>query len=223
MLEKILVIKKYFMIKSSLSLTLLFFAQVVFAEAYGGVGVGASEACRTKYQPGFAGGDCISPNMTIRGIMGNNFNDYFSIEGSLDFSFDAGHLWDIVIGTNDEDSFFYDPNVENNRWAIATVAVHPLLRLPVSHTVSLFAGPSLGGSMVNFDYNVKYFGNNYTSSTSSTEFGINYGWTAGINIDNSSSGALRLQWQNWRSLDADIADNGEFNSNTLTLNLISYF
>ena len=202
---------------------LLLYAQVVFAEGYGGFGVGASEACRTKYQPGFSGGDCISANMDIHGFMGNHFNDYFSIEGSVDFSFDAGNIWDIVVGTSDEESFFYDPNVESNRWAIVTLAVHPLIHIPISSSFGLFAGPSLGGSMVDFDYDVKYFGNNYLNSTSATEFGLNYGWTAGVNINDSSSGAVRLQWQNWRSLDADIPENGEFNSNTFTINLVSYF
>ncbi len=211
------------MIKIIASFFILFVAQHVFAEGYGGVGVGASEACRTKYQPGFSGGDCISPNMDIHGLIGNQFNEYFSIEGTVDFSFDAGNIVDIVIGRRDEESFFYDPNVESNRWSILTLAVHPLVHLPISHSVSVFAGPSFGGSMVDFDYDVKYFGNESLFSHSATEFGWNYGWTAGVDINKSSTGAIRLQWQNWRSLDADVSANREFNSNTFTVSMISYF
>ena len=214
------------MFKKIVSLFFVFFTHVVFAKGYGGVGVGVSEACRTKYQPSFSGGDCISANMDIRGFIGSQWNDYFSIEGSIDFAFDAGNIADIVLGTNDEDSFFYgasNSNVETNRWSILTVGIHPLFHLPVTHSFSLFAGPSFGGSMVDFDYDVKYFGNNNWNTSSSTEFGLNYGWTAGININDSDSGALRLQWQNWRSLDADVVENKEFNSNTLTLSLVSYF
>jgi hypothetical protein len=207
------------------SLLILFVAQVVFAESYGGVGVGASEACRTKYEASFFGGDCISPNIDFHGLIGNQVNEYFSIEGSVDFSFDAGNLVEIILGGDKEDSFFYDSDVESNRWSILTLAVHPLVHLPISNSFSIFAGPSFGGSMVNFDYDVKYFGNDSLSqnSHSATEFGLNYGWTAGVNIKNSSSSAIRLQWQNWRSLDADVSANPEFNSNTFTVSMISYF
>jgi|GEM_PF-2786285 len=221
--KKLSMIKKCFTIKKCASLFLVFFAQIVFAESYGGVGIGVSEACRTKYQPSFSGGDCISANMDIHGFFGNQFSDYFSIEGTVDLAFDAGNIIDIALGSYNEDSFFYDPNIESNRWSILTMGVHPLIHFPIANSFSLFAGPSFGGSMVDFDYDVEYFGNNYSSSTSTTEFGLNYGWTAGIDINKNESGALRLQWQNWRSLDADVVVNKEFNSNTLTLSMISYF
>jgi hypothetical protein len=193
------------------------------ADGYGGVGVGLSEACITKYQPSFAGGDCIDPNIDVRGLIGNQFSDYFAIEGSVDFSFDAGNIVDMVLGADDEDVFFYDPYVETNRWAILTLAVHPLVFLPITDSLRVFAGPSLGGSIVNFDYDVKYFGNSNSQSNSSTEFGWNYGWTTGVDLFVAHNSGLRLQWQNWRSLDADVPTNNEFNSNTLTLNLVSYF
>ncbi|RYY73558.1 MAG: hypothetical protein EOO52_16180 [Gammaproteobacteria bacterium] len=213
------------MLKKFASLFFVFFTQCVFAEGYDGVGVGLSEACRTKYQPSFSGGDCISANLDIHGLIGNQLNDYFSIEGTVDFAFDAGNIIDIVLGGDDEDNYYSnDSNITTNRWSILTMGVHPLFHLPLTNSFGLFAGPSFGGSMVVFDYDVKYFGNNsLNSSTSSTEFGLNYGWTAGININDSDSGALRLQWQNWRSLDADVAENKEFSSNTLTLSMISYF
>lgn len=198
-------------------------APVLWAEGYGGVGVGLSEACVTKYQPSFTDGDCIDPNLTIRGMLGGEINEYFSLEGSVDFSFDAGNVVDIVLGKNNEDSFFYDPDIDSNRWSILTLAVHPLVYLPIAKSFRLFAGPSFGGSMVNFDYDVKYFGNNYGSSHSSTEFGLNYGWTAGVDLMRDQTGFMRLQWQNWRSLDANVAVNSEFNSNTLTFNIVSYF
>ena len=141
----------------------------------------------------------------------------------MDFSFDAGNLADIVLGKNDEDSFFYDPTLETNRWSILTLAVQPLIHLPFNYSSSFFVGPSLGGSMVDFDYDVKYFGNEYQSEHSSTAFGLNYGWTAGLDINKNARGAIRLQWQSWRSLDADVAVNSEFDSNTFTVSMISYF
>jgi hypothetical protein len=193
------------------------------AYGYSGVGIGLSEACRTKYEPSFAGGDCISPNIDVRGFGGKKFNKFFAIEGSLDFSFDAGNIADMILGRDDEDSFFYDPEVETNRWAIVTLGVHPVIFLPITDSFRLFAGPSLGGSIVNFDYDVKYFGNSYSASNSSTEFGLNYGWTAGVELFAENNAGLRLQWQNWRSLDADVPINNELNSNTLTFNLVSYF
>ena len=209
--------------KILISLCLLFIVNLALADAYGGAGIGLSEACRTKYQPSFASGDCINPNLNIRGLIGHEFNKYFAIEGSVDFSFDAGNVADVVLGKNDEDSFFYDPEVEGKRWAILTLAIHPLVFLPITDSFRLFAGPSFGGSMVDFDYNVKYFGDNYSKSASTTEFGFNYGWTAGAELFSSRDSVLRFQWQNWRSLDAKVAVDGQFNSNTLTLNLINYF
>lgn len=196
---------------------------IASADGYGGGGIGLSEACVTKYKASFDGGDCIDPNLNIRGLMGNKINQFFAIEGSVDFAFDAGNIADIVLGKDDQDSFFYDPDVETNRWTILTLAVHPLIFLPITDSFQLFAGPSLGGSVVSFDYDVKYFGNSYSQSNSTTEFGWNYGWTAGVEIIDSRNSAVRLQWQNWRSLDADVPTNSEFNSNTLTLNVVSYF
>jgi hypothetical protein len=196
---------------------------IVSAEGYSGGGIGLSEACVTKYQPSFAGGDCIAPNLDLRGFAGKQFGKFFAIEGSLDFAFDAGNVADVILGKNDEESFFYDPNLETNRWAILTFAVHPLIFLPIADSFRLFVGPSLGGSIVNFDYDVKYFGNNYSQSNSTTEFGWNYGWTAGVDLFSAQNSALRLQWQNWRSLDADVPTNSEFNSNTFTINVVQYF
>lgn len=211
------------MIKILAGFLFIIVTQIAFAKGYSGLGVGASEACRTKYEPGFFGGDCVSPNMTIHGVVGNEFSDYFSLEGTVDFSFDAGNLIDIILGTSDETSFFYDPSIESNRWSILTFAVTPLFHVPLSYSVDFFAGPSVGASMVDFDYDVKYFGNEYQSDRSTTEFGVNYGWTAGFDVNKTANGFIRLQWQNWRSLDANVAVNSEFNSNTFTVSMVSYF
>ncbi len=204
-------------------LCFLLIAPALWADTYGGFGIGLTEACRTKYQPSFSGGDCISPNLDFRGLVGNQINDYFSLEGSLDVAVDPGTILEFMIGSDDEESFFYDSSVTSNRWMIATFGVHAFGHLPLSNSVSLFAGPSLGGSIVNFDYDVTYFGNGDYDSHSATEFGINYGWAAGIDFFKNDSSFVRLQWQNWRSLDANVAYDGEFNSNSLTLNWITYF
>ena len=200
-------------------------------ESYAGGGIGYSEACRTKYTPGFAGGDCIEPNLDLRGIVGTQINDNFAIEGSLDLAFDSGDLVGTalseILSDASDQNFYYTSNdaseTDTNRWSITTLAVHALMQLPIAHSMRLFVGPSLGGSLVNFEYDVKYFGNGDSQSRSATEFGLNYGWTAGIDLLDREQGILRLQWQNWRSLDANVARNGQFNSNTLTVNFIGYF
>ena len=91
-------------------LCFLFIAPALWADTYGGVGVGLTEACRTKYQPSFSGGDCISPNLDFRGLVGKQVNEYFSLEGSLDIAIDPGTTLEVVLGSRDEDSFFYDPD-----------------------------------------------------------------------------------------------------------------
>lgn len=201
-------------------------AQNVLAENFGGVGVGYSEACRTKYQPGFAGGDCINPNVALHGLVGREINKYFSIESSVDFSFDGGHISDAILDailssvTNSEINA--DDSYETNRWSVLTLGVAAFVHLPLSDSFRLFAGPTLGGSMVDIDYDVKYFGNPSVAH-SATEFGLNYGYAAGAEFYFSRRSVMRLQWQNWRSLDANVAVNGVFNSNTLTVNYITYF
>jgi hypothetical protein len=204
-------------------LLLAFVAQAVLADGYGGVGVGLSEACRTKYDPSFAGGDCIEANLDFRGLVGNQINDYFSIEASLDASFDAGTMLDFILGKDDPDSFFYDTEITSNRWSIVSLGVHAFGYLPLTDSVRLFAGPSLAASMVNFDYDVKYFGDGNSNPHSATEFGLNYGWAAGIDFAKTQHGFMRVQWQNLRSLDANVAYHGEFNNNTLTFNWVGYF
>ena len=66
-------------------LTGLFFYPVsayVIAEGYSGAGIGYSEACRTRSSPSFSGGDCIGPNIDIRGLVGAELNNYFSAAAS---------------------------------------------------------------------------------------------------------------------------------------------
>lgn len=198
----------------------------VIAEGYSGAGIGYSEACRTRSSPGFSGGDCIDPNIDIRGLVGAELNDYFSVEASLDGSFDGGDLIngflnEVLSDSNTE--LYVDDYSETNHWSIITLAASAFVHLPITDSVRLFAGPSVGGSLVSFDYDVKYFGNTESLSRSATESGLNYGWAAGIDVMRNRSGFMRLQWQNWHSLDADVAMNGEFNTNTFTLNMISYF
>jgi hypothetical protein len=198
-------------------------ASPAFAAGYIGLGIGLSEACRTQYQPSFAGGDCINANVDIHGLTGYQLNDYFSVEASLDVSFYAGHAINAVLSNDDEESFFVGSEVHNDRWSVSTLGLHAFAQLPVTRSVSLFAGPSLGGSMTSFDYDVKYFGNGDEDSQSATEFGLNYGWAVGIDFFSGDKSRTRVQWQNWRSLDADVAANGEFNSNTLTISFVSFF
>lgn len=200
-------------------------SKMAYAEDYAGIGIGLVEPCRTKYQPSFSGGDCISPNLDVHGLFGHQINPYFALEGSIDAAFSAGSAFDFIVNASDEESFFYDPGVTTNRWAMVNIGVHAFGFLPLSSSVRLFGGPSLAASIVNFDYDVKYFGNgkydNYSSS--STEFGLSYGWAAGIDFGRTAESFMRVQWQNWRSLDADIATGSEFNSNALTFNWVGRF
>lgn len=197
-------------------------------QGYGGLGIGYSEACRTKYEPGFAGGDCIEPNMNVRGLVGKQISDYFAIESSLDISFGPGKLvediFDAWLSDATDGAVYSDPDqTETNRWSVTTLAVHAFAELPLGESVRLFAGPSFGGSMVDIDYDVTYFGSNDSSSHSTVQFGLNYGWAAGLDIFQRGDSLVRLQWQNWRSLDSKAANNSEFNSNTFTVNFVGYF
>ncbi|GGY87030.1 hypothetical protein GCM10011613_35280 [Cellvibrio zantedeschiae] len=198
-------------------------SQIVLADGYAGIGIGLVEPCRTKYQPSFSGGDCISPNLDVHGFFGREINPYFAIEGSIDAAFSAGSAFDFIVDADNEDNFFFDSDYTSNRWAMANFGVHAFGFLPLSSSVRLFGGPSLAVSIVNFDYDVKYFGNGDSDAHSSTEFGLNYGWAAGIDFGRTQSSFMRLQWQNWRSLDADIGTGSEFNSNALTFNWVGYF
>jgi hypothetical protein len=202
-------------------------AQNVLADSFGGVGIGYSEACRTKYQPSFAGGDCIEPNVALHGLIGREVNKYFSVESSVDVSFDGGHITNAILNAilsdSTNDAISIDDTLETNRWSVVTFGVAAFAHIPLSNSLRLFAGPTLGGSMVDIDYDVKYFGNHNFSEHSATEFGLNYGYAAGAEFYLSQRSVMRMQWQNWRSLDANVAVNGVFNSNTLTFNYITYF
>lgn len=208
--------------------TSVFPLMAVAQQNYGGVGIGYSEACRTKYEPGFSGGDCIEPNVDVRGLMGKQISDYFAVESSLDVSFDSGHILDAaldaLLSDDSEGAIYSDPNqTETNRWSITTLAVHAFAELPLGNSLRLFAGPSLGASMVDIDYDVTYFGESNSNSNSTVQFGLNYGWAAGLDILQARDSFVRLQWQNWRSLDANRTKNNEFNSNTFTVNFVGYF
>jgi hypothetical protein len=213
----------------------LLLASATFASAanYGGLGLGYSEACRTKYSPGFAGGDCIKANVALHGFMGHELSNYFSLEASLDTSFDAGHIADLALdailanATGDE-SFYYDNEsldreTKTHRWSVSTVSASAFFWLPLGEELRLFAGPSVGGSYTDIDYDVTYIGNPNSYEGSESEFGLNYGGALGVEFSVGLDTTLRLQWQNWRSLDTNSAVNGEFNSNTFTVNIVGYF
>jgi hypothetical protein len=213
----------------------LLLASAVSASAanYAGLGLGYSEACRTKYSPGFAGGDCIKANVALHGFMGHELSNYFSLEASLASSFDAGHIGDAVLdvilaeATGDE-SFYYDDQAADSdattdRWSITTLSVSAFVWLPLGDELRLFAGPSVGGSYTDIDYDVAYIGNPNSYERSESEFGLNYGGALGMEFSIGVDTTLRLQWQNWRSLDTNSAVNGEFNSNTFTVNIVGYF
>lgn len=201
------------------------FSQIVFADGYAGIGIGLVEPCRTKYQPSFSGGDCISPNLDVHGLFGREINRYFAIEGTIDAAFSAGTAFDFIVDADNEENFFFDSSTTTDRWAMVNVGIHAFGFLPLSDSVRLFGGPSLAASIVNFDYDVKYFGNGEYNdySSSSTEFGLSYGWAAGIDFGMTAGSFMRLQWQNWRSLDADIATGSEFNANALTFSWVGRF
>lgn len=213
---------------ASIVLFLSVVCSTALADGYSGFGIGYSEACRTLAKPEFAGGDCIKANVDVHGFVGHKLSEYFMVEGSLDLSFDGGHVVDAALETllsDDEGNSFYtgDDSYETNRWSVTTLAVAAFGRLPLGDSAALFAGPTFGGSIVNFDYDVEYFGNGDAYQGSATDTGFNYGWAAGLDLGSTSGGGLRLQWQNWRSLDTNVAENRTFNLNTFTLSFIANY
>lgn len=205
-----------------------FLALSAMAENYGGVGFGYTEACRTKYQAAFAGGDCIQPNLNIRATYGWQVSEYFSLDGNLDLAFSAGHLGSAVLyaifNNGDDGSTYGDyDDIETNRYTIATFSVNALGYLPVSRDFRFFAGPTLAGSSANFDYDVQYFGNAQSYDNSTTTWSGNYGFAAGFDLMGDGANFVRVQWQNLRHLKAEVEDNRVFNTNTLSINFYSRF
>ena len=198
------------------------------AENYGGVGIGYSEACRTKYQAAFAGGDCVSPNLDIRGTYGWQVSDYFSLDANLDLAFGAGHigsaiLYAILNDGSDSDTYGNYDDVDTHRYTIGTFSINALGYLPVSSGFRFFAGPTLAGSFANFDYDVQYFGNSQAYDNSTTTWSGNYGFAAGFDVYGEGRNLVRVQWQNLRHLKADVDENRVFNTNTFTVNFLSRF
>ncbi|MFO1389770.1 hypothetical protein [Cellvibrio sp.] len=208
-------------------LLLSFLSDSLYANDYGGIGIGLVEACKTKYQPSFSGGDCISPDLDIHGFVGREASDYFTLEASIDAAISSGTAFDFIVDASSDTVDFNDAEVTSDRWGMVNFGVHALVTLPLSYSVRLFGGPSFGMSITSFDYDVKYFGDENSSSQSSTNIGLNYGWKAGIDFGNLSGSFMRLQWQNWRGLDAsasgDKSGNKEFNSNALTVSWVGRF
>lgn len=199
-----------------------------FAENYGGVGIGYSEACRTNYQASFAGGDCIQPNLDVRGTYGWKPNEFFSLDANLDLAFGAGHIGNAILYAifndgSDTDTYGDYDNVETNRYTIGTFSINALGYLPVTSGFRFFAGPTLAGSFANFDYDVKYFGNSAAYDNSTTTWSGNYGFAAGFDVMGDGSNFVRVQWQNLRHLKAEVDENRVFSTNTLSINFFSAF
>lgn len=213
--------------KNTLALFCLLMASIgCYADGYAGLGLGYTEACRTPSEPSFSGGDCIEPNFALRGILGYEFNEYFSIESTLDAAFDGGHVINFfldAISSNNSNEVIIVDGQYTNRWSITSLGAGAYLHLPLSHSFRLFAGPTVGASIVSIDYDVKYFGNGDSRGGAATEAGLNHGWSAGAEYFSDRNNVVRLQWQNMRSLDADSVNNKKFNTNTFTVNFISYF
>ena len=201
------------------------------ADNYTGAGIGISEACKSLYKPSFSGGDCIHRDMAIRGFVGTDLSDYFAVEGNLDFAFDAGNaaetVFNMILSNSTDGSLNYnnqDAYQTTGRWSVFNFGVNFLGKLPVTRDFVLFAGPSVGIAYTEVDTGVKYFDNqNSVFAKTTYGFGTNYGLTLGFDFFTSRDSAIRLQWQNFRSLDSNAAGSGHFNSNTLTINIRENF
>jgi hypothetical protein len=185
------------------------------AEEYMGGGYGLGEACSTLYQPSFSGGERNDPELLLRGFIGNRFNNYFAVEGVLE-------------GMTSPWKFFGLDYKEAMRISAFTLGGNVFFSLPLSHRSRLFAGPSVGGSLVYVSWDTEEEYNSETqqqetTTNSDAEFSWNYGWSAGIEFVKFDDSVVRLQWQNWRSLDSEVAFGGEVNTNYLSINFFSRF
>ena len=190
-------------------------SQPLLALEYTGGGFGLGEACNTKYDPSFSQDDCRNPGMILRGFAGNRFSDYFSAEISAEGLISPWKLF----GLSD---------IEAEQVSAFTVGGHAFLNLPITQASRLFLGPSVGASIVYTSWDT---GSEYNATTQTQEtvtmddydFSWNYGCAAGIEFMTEENNVVRLQWQNWRALESEIAYGGEVHANYLTINFISRF
>ncbi|ARU27834.1 outer membrane beta-barrel protein [Cellvibrio sp. PSBB006] len=186
------------------------FALPVHAENYGGFALGAAEFCEGAGESGFFGGDCLNPRFLLRGYAGHRFSDFVSLELSFDAILDPRGWFGGGHGKTQIDG--------------ATVGAYGLMSLPLADEARLFAGPGVGGSMVHTSWGDTRFveaGDETweTRESSDTTFGMNIGWTAGVEFATSYTGVVRIQWQTWRSIDSDALFDDEFSANYLSISL----
>jgi opacity protein-like surface antigen len=179
----------------------------VYADDYIIGGIGAGETCAEKNESD----NCSDSSLLLRGVLGREINNYFAVEGSLDT------LVNSVVARR------YSHSTEDKVSAL-TVGISGFATLPITESFRLFVGPSLGVSLARVSISTEVFDNNSTTSETdngNTEFGTNYGWSAGFDIGTLNNGKLRLQWQSWRSLDSKKIYNGKFDTNSLSINFIA--
>jgi hypothetical protein len=186
----------------------------VHAEKYGGLALGAAEFCEGAGESGFFGGDCLNPRFLLRGYAGHRFSDFVSLELGFDAILDPRGWFGGGHG-----------NTEING---ATVGAYGLMSLPLADEVRLFAGPGVGGSMIHTSRgDIRYVevGDETweTRESSDTTFGMNIGWTAGVEFETNHAGVVRVQWQTWRSMDSDVLFDDEFSANYLSVSLREHF
>lgn len=176
-------------------------------------GIGAGETCAEKNETQISGDYCSDASLLLRGALGREINNYFVVEGSLDA------LVNSVVPRR------YSHSTEDKVSAL-TIGIAGFATLPITESFRLFVGPSLGVSLARVSISTEVFDNNSTTSevdNGNTEFGTNYGWSAGFDIGTLSDGKIRLQWQSWRSLDSEAVYNGKFDANYLSINFIERY
>lgn len=186
-----------------------FSAMPVRAEGYGGLAVGLAEFCEGVGESGLFSSDCLNPRFLLHGYVGNQLSDIFSIEFSFDAILDP-RGW-----------FGLHGNTEING---ATLGAYTLMSLPFTDDFRVFAGPGIGGSMVHTSWGESRYleaGDERweVRGSSDTTFGINYGWTAGVEFATNNNGVVRVQWQTWCSMDSDALFYDEFSANYLSISL----
>lgn len=186
-------------------------AMPVWADGYGGLAFGLGESCQDIGQTGLHDGDCGKAGVMFRGYMGNFLTDYLRLEVSLDGFLTPWRLFGISS---------YD---EMNTSAL-TLGGHALINIPLTRDVHVFAGPGVGASMVYVSWNHESWQDpvtyeDYSRSENDYTFGLNYGWSAGIEFETNEGNAVRIQWQTWNSMDSDVLFDKEFSNNYLFMSL----
>ena len=170
-------------------------------------GIGAGEACAIDTQSK----NCGASSLLLRGVLGSEINPYFRVEGSADA------LVNSVLPREYSHS-------EEDKVSVLTLGLSAFVTLPLSNSLRLFVGPSVGSSAARISVHTDVWDNNKSGESggsNDTDFGVNYGWSAGIDVGTFANGVVRVQWQNWRSLDSRRAYDGEFDANYLSINFIA--